>query len=268
MGSAAKIVLPVLAAIFAGWLLLSVALILNQTAMLFPRLPDGAGIALPPGSRDLSLTTADGTRLRGHLVPGTGADPVLILGFGGNGWNARATALHLHHAFPEQDVVAFHYRGYPPSQGSPSAAAVQADAVAILDSLVPQGPVVAVGISLGAGIAAHLAAERPLDGVILLTAFESLTEVARDAFPLAPVRLFFRHPMDTAASLNRSDVPVALISASDDRLVIPARTEALRRALPPGRIVLDVTLPGGHDSIHGHPDMRATLRAALAALPG
>jgi uncharacterized protein len=34
-----------------------------------------------------------------------------LLGFGGNAWNAEATAFTLHALFPHREVVAFHYRG-------------------------------------------------------------------------------------------------------------------------------------------------------------
>jgi pimeloyl-ACP methyl ester carboxylesterase len=225
---------------------------------------------MPRATQSLSVRAADGKALHGHVIPGGdgGGQRALVLGFGGNGWDAQSTALYLHAAFPNHDVAAFHYRGYPPSEGRPSAAALQADAAVILDSLTGgrDGPVVAVGVSLGAGVAAHLAALRDLDGVILLTAYDSLTEVARDVFPWAPVRLLFRHPMDPATDLARSTVPVALISASHDHVIPAARTQALRAALGPGRLVLDRTVPGDHDSIHLRTETRAALRSALAAM--
>lgn len=270
MSPLAKTLILIPAVAVAGWLALVALLAWAQTAMLFPRLPERPDLALPAGSRALTLRNPDGHALAGQLIPGTGGEgrQVLVLGFGGNGWDARATALYLHAAFPAHDVAAFHYRGYPPSQGRPSARALQADAVTILDSLRQghDGPVVAVGVSLGVGVAAHLSAARRLDGVILMTAYDSLTEVARDSFPWVPVRLLFRHPMDPARDLARSTAPVALISASHDQVIPAGRTEVLRRALGPGRLVLDRTIPGDHDSIHLRPDTRAALRSALAAM--
>jgi len=270
MSALTKTLILIPAVAVAGWLMLVALLAWAQTAMLFPRLPGRPDLALPAGSQALVLRSPEGHALAGHLIPGTGGEGrrALVLGFGGNGWDARATVLYLHAAFPAHDVAAFHYRGYPPSQGRPSARALQADSVAILDSLREghDGPVVAVGVSLGAGVAAHLAAARRLDGVILMTAFDSLTEVARDSFPWVPVRLLFRHPMEAASDLVRSTAPVALISATHDRVIPAARTEALRRALGPGRLVLDRTLPGDHDSLHLRPDTRAALRSALAAM--
>lgn len=252
-----------------GWALLVGLIALMQERMLFPRLPQSA-ITLPPEAEPLSLTTPEGDRLQGHRLPGNGAagERALILGFGGNGWDARATLLYLHAAFPGHDVAAFHFRGYAPSEGRPSAAALMQDAVLIHDALTNahDGPVIAVGISLGSGAAAHLAGARPLGGVILMTAFDDLTEVARQSFPWAPVRLLFHHAMPAADSLAISTAPVALITASEDRAITAARTAALRARLPPGRLVLDVTLTAGHDDIHTLPETRAALRRALDAL--
>jgi hypothetical protein len=100
------------ALLFAGM----VALVaLAQTRLLFP-----VGMAaanrpdLPPSAERLSLATPDGSRLAGvRLGPragSSGAGP-LLLGFGGNAWNADAVALYLHGLFPDREVVAFHYRG-------------------------------------------------------------------------------------------------------------------------------------------------------------
>jgi uncharacterized protein len=52
-----------------------------------------------------------------------------LLGFGRNAWNAKATALTLHRLFPDRDAVAFHYRGYAPSNGRPSAEALMSDSL-------------------------------------------------------------------------------------------------------------------------------------------
>ncbi len=153
----------------------------TQTQILFPRLLAGAsGPPLPASAARLEVETPDGERLRGVRVP-PAPDSVggrlVVLGFGGNAWNADSLAAYLHGLFPEADVVVFHYRGYRPSTGAPSAAALVADAPVVDDHVlanVSTRPVVAVGISLGAGVAAHLATLRPLAGLILVTPFDSL----------------------------------------------------------------------------------------------
>src|SRR3712207_3792392 len=91
-----------------------------QARILFPAGAVGGAGPLPPGAERLSLDSAGGHRLHGvHIRPVAAPSRTLILGFGGNGWNAETAALYLHRLFPEADIVAFHYRGYRPSEGAP-----------------------------------------------------------------------------------------------------------------------------------------------------
>jgi alpha-beta hydrolase superfamily lysophospholipase len=125
----------------------------------------------------------------------------------------------------------FHYRGYAPSTGVPGAKALNRDALLIHDEFARRQPgrrIVAVGFSIGSGVAAYLAAHRPLAGAILVTPFDDLARVAADHYPWLPVRLLFRHRMDSAAHLERSRVPVAIVAGGRDTLILPRRTDALR----------------------------------------
>jgi len=250
----------------AVYALLVAVMALAQTALLFPRWAMGPSPDLPAGAERLELARPDGVVLVGHRLPAREpADGApLILGFGGNAWDGAAVAIYLARIFPDHDVAAFHFRGYGPSTGRPDAAALGADAVAIHDHLAANR-VVAVGFSIGAGPAARLAAERPIAGVVLVTAFDSLTELARMHYPWAPVRWLLRHRIEPAADLAQADVPVALITAERDTIVPARRTEALRAALP--RLVFDATIPAGHNDLYDRTDFAQALRDALAALP-
>ncbi len=194
----------------------------------------------------------------------------LVLGFGGNGWNGADVAAHLHQLFPQSDVVAFHYRGYRPSTGSPSAEALLADAPLIHDFAVDRvkpDRTIAAGFSIGSGVAASLAGRRPIDGLILVTPFDSLKAAAGDLYPWLPVATFFEHELNTATYLKDAQVPVALIGGSRDTLIRPARTEALRRQVP--NLVYDRTIDGaGHNDIYHRPEFQQAMRDALDALHG
>ena len=261
MGWLGKLIL-VVAALYAA---LVAAMALAQTALLFPRWAMGPSPALPARAERLEVARPGGVVLVGHRMPAR--DPLpgapVLLGFGGNAWDGAAVAIYLSQVFPDHEVVAFHFRGYGPSTGRPGAAALLEDAVAIHDALEAPALVV-IGFSIGAGPAAHLAAARPVEGAVLVTAFDSLTALARAHYPWAPVGWFLRHRMSPAADLARAEVPVALISAARDTIVPPARTEALRAALP--RRVFDETLPAGHNDLYERADFIEALRAAVAAL--
>ncbi len=251
---------------------LAASLYFAQTSIFFPsRLVPPAG-PLPPGAERVELTAPDGVRLEGVLIPPARRRPsnVAILGFAGNASNAAAIAEFLASLYPEHPVIAFHYRGYWPSGGQPSAAALLDDAPLLFDlvreRLRPERMVV-VGISIGSGVAAGLAARRPVDGAILVTPFDSLEAVARDRFPWLPVGWLIRHKLPSADFLSRSDVPVAIVAASHDGVVPPARTAALSASVR--NLVHHVTLPGTHhNDIAYHPRFRAEMRLALEAMLG
>ena len=155
------------------------AMYVGQTWLLFPTaLARMTRVQLPSSTQHLEVRTPDGESLKGIRTPSmeeAAQNAPTLLGFGGNAWNAETTALTLHKLFPGCDVVAFHYRGYAPSSGRPSAEVLMSDSFAIFNSL-RQGqieePIVAVGFSIGSGVAAYLARHRPVAGLILVTPFE------------------------------------------------------------------------------------------------
>jgi pimeloyl-ACP methyl ester carboxylesterase len=142
-------------------------------------------------------------------------------------------ALTLHALVPDRDVVAFHYRGYAPSSGRPSAQALLSDSLMIFDHLrqaQASQPIIAVGFSIGSGVAAYLARHRPVAGLILVTPFDSLEALARDLYWWAPVGPLLRHRMHTIEFVRGSLTPTALIIAKHDA----RRAGAAQRAFAPG----------------------------------
>lgn len=239
----------------------------QQERILFPAYLVAPARALSPGATRLTLDAPDGVRLEGLHIPaaqGAGADALLLV-FAGNASNAQGVAELVHALHPDRDVVAFFYRGYAPSGGVAGADRLLDDAPLIYDLVAERlrpRRIVAIGISLGSGVAAGLSARRRLDGLILVTPFDSLSATARQLHPWLPVSLLIRHDMRPADWLRESRVPVAIIAAGRDRLVRPERTEALRRAAP--EIVYDATLPGAqHNDIFLHPRFESAMREAL-----
>lgn len=242
-----------------------------QTDLIFPVHAVGQAGSLPPGAERLTLATGDGDTLHGVLIPPAGAgkgERVLILGFAGNAWNSEDALTYLHQLYPQAYVGAFHYRGYRPSTGRPSAAALFSDAPLIHDLLVERvkpDRTVAAGFSIGTGVAAHLASRRKLDGLILVTPFDSLKAVASDLYPMLPVGLLFRHEMNSAEALKSNDVPVAIVAAERDNIIPAKRTEALRRSV--GNLRFDRTIRGaGHNDIYERSDFHQAMHQALKTL--
>ncbi len=239
--------------------------------LLFPRGMVGPGSPLQPTAERLTLGVGTDDDLVGVYLPASRPSPEgasLVLGFGGNAWNADDLALHLHGIFPDRDVVAFHYRGYAPSTGRPTARAILNDALEIHDEIVARlapDRIVAVGLSLGAGPAAHLARSRPITGLVLVTPFDTLTALAREHYPWLPVGLLLRHRMDVTAELAAVTKPVAVIAAEADSIVSPRRTEPVRRAAD--NLVLDRVIDGaGHNDIYDRAQYRRAMQDALSLI--
>lgn len=243
-----------------------------QSSVIFPTHAVPSAGPMPSGAERLSLKTPDGAELEGVHIPAEAERPErsLVLGFGGNAWNGQDVAEYLHQLYPHDDVVAFHYRGYVPSTGSPSSEALISDAPLIYDlAAARQHPqqIVAVGFSIGSGIAAELAARRKLDGLILVTPFDSLKAVAQSMYPWLPIGRFFEHEIDAAKALQRVRIPVAILAAERDEIIPGDRTDALRRQVP--HVVFDRTVAGaGHNDIYARSEFQEDMREALAAVLG
>lgn len=254
-------------------LLAALALAMNwsQDAIIFPTHAVSAPGPLPIGAERLQVKTPDGETLHGVHIPAadrSGAAKLLVLGFGGNAWNGQDVATYLREVYPQAEVVVFHYRGYRPSTGTPSAKALLADAPLAFDAAVERvkpDRVVVAGFSIGSGIAASVAKQRPADGLILVTPFDSLKKVARDAFPWLPVGLFFQHEIDAEGFLEGSTVPVAIIGAEEDEIIPSARTDALRRRVP--NLAFDRTIAAaGHNDVYARSEFQEAMDEALEAL--
>ncbi len=249
-----------------------------QSWLIFPAgLAAGVG-DLPAHARNFELETGDGERIVVVRIapsrPPAEPHPVL-LGFGGNAWNAEAMANLLHRIFPEHEIIAQHYRGYGPSTGRPSAKALFADARRVYDHLGAKNNVdndsakgiIAIGFSLGASVAVDLAAARKLQGLVLVTPFDSLKEMAASNYPWLPVRLLLRHHMEAAATLRGLDVPLALITAANDTVVPRTRSAPFRQAA--GDLRADIVIEGaGHNDIYDRSDFVSALRQGVDAVAG
>jgi pimeloyl-ACP methyl ester carboxylesterase len=95
-----------------------------------------------------------------------------------------------------------------------------------------------------------------------VTPFDSMARVAAGHYRWAPVRLLFRHALEPARDLAESPTRVAVIAGARDTLIVPDRTQALRRAVP--NLVFDRTIAGaGHNDIYDRSEFRQAMGEAL-----
>jgi uncharacterized protein len=261
--------LSLLAILGLGYAGVVALLYLLQTSLVFPGsyLPSQR-LNSPRVPERLELPASGGAILHGMLFPGARNDADVLIGFGGNAQDAELLGQDLAADFPELNVVVFHYRGYGPSTGKPSEAAVLADALIIHDAMVARirpARVYAIGISLGSAVAAYLSKERRLAGVILVTPFDSVEAIAKESYFWVPVGLLLRHRFPAIAFMTGNPTATAVIAAAEDRVVKPHRTKALIARLD--NLVFQATLQdAGHETLYELPAYKTTLQTAFAAL--
>jgi len=99
----------------AAYLVLFAFIYLAQSWLIFPSsLVSRASRQLPSGASLFTIGTPDGETLAAVRLPATqeATDKPILLGFGGNRWNAQSMAVQLHRFVPDHDVVVAFYRGY------------------------------------------------------------------------------------------------------------------------------------------------------------
>src|SRR5690606_9415565 len=104
------------------------------------------------------------------------------------------------------------------------------------------GPVLLIGESLGAGVAAAAARaagpEAGISGLLLITPWDRLANVAAHHYPWLPVNWLLKDRYESVSNLAAARLPVTVVVASDDRIV-PARYGlALHESLPPPKTLL------------------------------
>ena len=235
------------------WLLWLVLVFTLQHRIMFPRgLANGRALpAAPAGFESLWMTTERGDAVEAWFVPAQGVDgraPLLVMLHGNaeliddwHGFAARQSQRGWAVLMPE-------YRGYGRSGGSPSQQAIGRDMVALLTATleradVDAGRVAFLGRSIGAGVAADLALQRPPDAMALVT---PPARMGSFAWRLGAPPFLLRSPFRTDRALALLDIPVLILASAQDEIIPAAHGRLLRDA------ALDATFmefDGGHNNL-------------------
>ena len=170
--------------------------------------------------------------LHGWFVnTGISAASPLIIYYGGNAEEVSGNLLTLDQ-FPPASFLLLNYRGYGNSQGKPNEKNLVQDALFVFDELVNgQGidpsHIVLMGRSLGSGVAVQVAAERKVRGVILVTPFDSLVNVAKSHYPIFPVGYLIKHRFDSLQHAGEIKYPALALLGESDRVIPNKHSQAL-----------------------------------------
>jgi pimeloyl-ACP methyl ester carboxylesterase len=217
-------------------------------------------VEIPSGEHVLEGWWADG---------GAPESETVIVYFGGNAEDVLGTA-RIAQRFACKRMLFVNYRGYGGTQGRPGQDALYADALAIHAYAIGAGNtesehLVAMGRSLGSGMASMLAAERPLRAAILITPYDSILAVAERQYAWFPVARLLRHPFRSADFAKRTSIPGLFIIAAQDMVIPPSHGSALAQAWGGPKVVHTLERVG-HNDIDMHPAYYEYVNAFLRSL--
>lgn len=234
-----------------AYLVWCLVLSLAQGWMIFPRgmagpaLPEGA---LPRGVERWWIDAADGARVEAWYFPplGDGPAPAAVIFHGNGELIDHVTDYAAWYRGRGFAVLMPEYRGYGRSGGTPSQRAIVEDAKSFHERLLTRPEVdgtrvVLHGRSLGAAVAAQVAAERPPAALVLESPFVSINAMAAG---YAVPSFLVRHPFRTDLVLPALGRPVLILHSRDDEIVPYAHGKRLHGMTPGSRLV---DLSGSHN---------------------
>lgn len=210
-------------AIAVACLMVLAAIFLSQERLLyFPERTSveriaGGGLRAWPSTQDF----------RGLVAEPAGTVRATAIVFHGNAGHAGHRDYYVRALVPlGLRVILAEYPGYGPRAGALGEASLVADAHETVALAHRQfgGPLLLVGESLGAAVAAAAAAAHPerTSGLLLLTPWDRLAHVGAHHYPWLPVRWMLRDEYDSVAQLASFERPVIVAVAERDSIV-PAR---------------------------------------------
>lgn len=227
---------------------------------------------LNEGLRHRLMEEIAGVALRGYRYAGSDPGAPTLLFFNGNGMTVqRADRLYREIARLGPTVVVYDYRGFGFSNGTPDMMAFRNDGLQLYDRLAavaPQHRVVVFGVSLGTAMAAYVASQRPVTGLILgmpiASAQEELPVYGRllgypaeqlaHASPTSEAKTIF----DEVGMVRQSKAPLLILHGTADEVVpIEQGREVLAASMAPDKRMVEV--PGA-----GHSAAVASAESVLA----
>ena len=224
----------IIAKIFVSFLIAYVFLCLylyvsQEKQIFFPPAKSNVFEDIPLENRiSLQINDVDFTGINSGKLNNT---KPLIIYFGGNAedvfYNYSDFKSELNAQF-----IAFNYRGFAGNQGEPTIAAILLDTKALLTKLINDYSldptnIFLMGRSLGAGIAVQLSKEKEYAGVILISPFDSMVNIAKRHFKWFPVSILLKHPMDSLDIAKRSSKPLLILAAENDAIIPVSHSQAL-----------------------------------------
>lgn len=214
--------------VYGGLLLLAWALLPRWVHhMTYPVPMEPVPSPPPPPITEVTLVNQAGENLMAWFLPCPQENAPLVIFFHGNGQDlGNMLYSGFLHRFPAMGVnlLALDYPGYGNSEGTPGEAVIIESAELAMDwalATYPSTPKILMGWSLGAGVALQTAQSFSghYDGLLLVSPWTGIKDVARAHYPNWMVSLLMRETYDSRAAARQVNTPSLVIHGEVDQII-------------------------------------------------
>lgn len=219
---------------------------------------------------EVKLRNLQATQIHDARIQGIALDlkdqATTILYFGGNLFHLEQSARYLLRVAQQCQVnfIVYDHRGSGRSSGNPDVDSLRRDALAIYDQSRTQvsGKLIVHGQSLGSFIAAYLAQQRPLDGLVLETTGTTIQELGESQIPwfakpfarveVAPALQAINNPL----AVSQFKAPALVLAGEKDLTTPPGLSEKVFQALPAKSKRYYLSPNAGHNGMLARKDVQ------------
>jgi fermentation-respiration switch protein FrsA (DUF1100 family) len=248
--------------------MISASLYFLQERLIFlpTSLPQEYNYSFEHDFEEVFLTAPDGARI--NALHFKANDPSgLVLYFHGNAGNLARWG-EITGLFVEQnyDVFVMDYRTYGKSTGKLSEDALYRDAQMCYDHVAKfynAQDINIYGRSLGTGMATFVASKNKARQLILETPYYSLPDVAKNRFPLFPVKQLMSYRFPSYKYVQDIDCPITIFHGTNDQVISHSSGERLFKSIPSDKKVFISVKDGGHNDLINFDSYRKVIRQIL-----
>lgn len=166
------------------------------------------------------------TKLQGWVI-NKGYDKALIY-YGGNAEAIQDNSEYFSKLFKNTTVYMVNYRAYGKSEGEANQKVIYEDALKVFDEIKQNHKTISLmGRSLGSGVASYVASKKDIEKLILITPYDSILNVAKEAYSFLPVALLLKDRYESTRYVPSIKAKTLIIYASEDEVINPKRTQNL-----------------------------------------
>lgn len=174
-----------------------------------------------------------------------------IIVFHGNAGTAADRTYYIKALVPlGYRVILAEYPGYGARAGKLGEKSFVNDATAIVHEAYKHygSPIFLLGESLGCGVAAAVVKDPhvTIEGIFLITPWDTLLSVAKSKFPWLPLQFFMKDKYDSMSNLKGYQGRIAIVGAERDEMIPMRHAVALYQSLP-GEKAMWVVKGAGHN---------------------